>query len=702
MNRDHRIPRVSPVLNVKRVEGNRHAGASDARRKNHMLRVPPARCNISAAVSLLANEILTEIPGRADGAAGLDRLRRRLNSTKAAVWICDSEGARRVFASGDAKKAQPCVILELDHTAVAIQRLRRAGALLCRAGEVTGLEQLVPGGVDSFAVAATAFGDRQTAVLAVGWPVAVPPCVTAEAVPLQVAASLLACTLAESPQPVVSGGLPDAIMASLPDPIAVINREGIITAVNAAWSESAARQGNGALGGLGPGANYLDACRRASAIGPPASAGLFDGITAVSTGALDRFQTVYKDAVHGEGLLAVITAAPLRHPGGGAVIAHSEITNQAVGDAADRISESRFRRLTDGMPVPLFVIGLDGRVLHANQQWRDAADDRGGDGSGTASWTHAMDADTQARAASALAKAVQHRERLDIDLRLKGADGSYRWWTCTLAPRFGADGEVDSYVGTCHDVTGSRRKHSMLREVTRKLVVAQEEERARIARELHDDLGQQLALLASHLGVLKPTNLRRVLEYARGSLSEMADTLTTLSHQLHPGKLRLLGLAKSLQGLCREIARDHGVRIDLDTRDVPADLAEECGMTFYRIAQEALRNAVKHSGATTIAVELARKAAKLMLRISDDGKEFDLMTSPGSGLGLLTMRERVELAGGVLTVEPTQPRGTTIRVLLPIVRSAAAERPAPPAVAMPKPVPIPAPATRTHAGHGIR
>jgi signal transduction histidine kinase len=113
---------------------------------------------------------------------------------------------------------------------------------------------------------------------------------------------------------------------------------------------------------------------------------------------------------------------------------------------------------------------------------------------------------------------------------------------------------------------------------------------------------------------------------------------------------------------------ENGVRIEFDTRRVPRDLPEDCGVSLFRVAQEALRNAVKHSGATAIVVRLAATRSQLTMRITDNGKGFDPLTSQASGIGLLTMRERVELVDGTLAVEPARPHGTTIRVVVPIVR----------------------------------
>ena len=269
---------------------------------------------------------------------------------------------------------------------------------------------------------------------------------------------------------------------------------------------------------------------------------------------------------------------------------------------------------------------------------------------------------------AALDAAVNGRAALRRNCGSQGVDGRYRWWALTLVPRFARGGAVDGCVGVFDDVTATRHMQATLGDVARKLIAAQEAECARIARELHDDLGQQVALLATQLDMLKPASpSERELEDARGSLQTLARSLTSLSHQLHPGKIRLLGVARTLEGLCREMGGQSEVRIDFGTRRVPRDLPEACGVSLFRVAQEALRNAVKHSGATAIVVRLAATRSHLTLRVTDNGKGFDPLTSQASGIGLLTMRERVELVNGTLAVEPAHPHGTTIRVVVPIV-----------------------------------
>ena len=667
-------------------------------RSHRLVKALPAHCDIASAVASLANELLAMFPAR-DGAALLDRLRRRLSASEAVVWACEGHAIRRVLWSGEGPLAPPEANIDVDPGGAGIQRLRHAGTVVCRAGDVTGLEHLVPAGVQSFAAAATVGGAAVTYVLVVGWPAAVPPCHATDAVPLQVATAMLAGTLTVSFPAVELDATSEAIFASLPDPVAVVDRAGRLIAANARWTAAAATGAIGTLDMPGPSADYVESLRRAAHNGAPEAAGLVEGIAAVGAGTLDRFQTMYRYTGEGEERGAAITVTPLRHLRGGAVITYTEVPHQAVSQMAETLGGAKFHRLADEVPIPLIVINPQGQLVQANQPWWDAVGDRVGRARGRVKWTDAFDADAKASASAALHAAVSGRVGRDIELRLKGVDGRYRWWALTLAPRFAHGGVVDGCVGVCHDVTATRHMEATLGEVAKKLIAAQEAERARIARELHDDIGQQVALLATQLDTLRPAS-HRELESARGGLHALAQSLTSLSRQLHPGKIRLLGIVRTLGSLCREMGGEHGVQIDFDTRRVPRDLPEDCGVSLFRVAQEALRNAVKHSGATKIVVRLMATRSHLTMRITDNGKGFDPLTTQAAGIGLLTMRERVELVGGTLAVEPARPHGTTIRVVVPIVvpfvtaHARATGASLLPAAAAPRPVAVAVPGAR--------
>ena len=206
-----------------------------------------------------------------------------------------------------------------------------------------------------------------------------------------------------------------------------------------------------------------------------------------------------------------------------------------------------------------------------------------------------------------------------------------------------------------------------LRRLTGRLLQAQEDESRRIARELHDDLGHRLALLAVEMDVL-----RQRLPEAAGmqeplrQIRQLSSSVHELAHQLHPAKLEQLGLAAAIGGLCRELTHHHGLTIEFTEHEIPPAIPPEVALCLYRIAQEALANAIKHSGAELVQVELSGTADMMSLRIVDDGTGFDPELLQGQGgLGLVSMRERVSHLGGQLTIDSQPSRGTRLHALVP-------------------------------------
>ena len=212
-----------------------------------------------------------------------------------------------------------------------------------------------------------------------------------------------------------------------------------------------------------------------------------------------------------------------------------------------------------------------------------------------------------------------------------------------------------------------RVSYDRIRHLSRRLLGEQEAERARIARELHDDINQQIAILSielDRLGAdqLQPHEAKRVsraLETARGIEKSVRD----LSHRLHPSRLQLIGLVASLESLRAELSSPH-LSIAFQHHNVPAQIDHEIALCLFRVAQEALANAVRHSEARHVWLELTGEPSSVALTITDDGKGFDVVGVSNTGLGLISMRERVESVGGILEIQ-TAASGTRLRVTAP-------------------------------------
>jgi len=212
-----------------------------------------------------------------------------------------------------------------------------------------------------------------------------------------------------------------------------------------------------------------------------------------------------------------------------------------------------------------------------------------------------------------------------------------------------------------------------LSELGGRLIDAQEEERARIARELHDDLGQRMALLQINVERFKQDTVelsskaRRELNNIAELTSECSSELHDISHQLHPSRLDTLGLVATLRSFCKEFSLQHHLRVQFVHQDVPEQVPKDISLCLFRVVQEGLRNVVKHSGAAEVAVELARHGDQIDLCISDAGAGFDpAFTKVDAGLGLISMRERLRLVGGHLSIESEVSHGTRIRARTPL------------------------------------
>ena len=212
-----------------------------------------------------------------------------------------------------------------------------------------------------------------------------------------------------------------------------------------------------------------------------------------------------------------------------------------------------------------------------------------------------------------------------------------------------------------------RHVEGELHELSGRLIAAQEEERARISRELHDDLSQRMARLLirlerwgqamGELSAKSRAQFDTIVEMA----SEMSASLRDLSHLLHPATLAPLGLVPSIAGLCRELSEQQHLTVKFDHDDIAKDMPSDLSLCLFRVVQESLRNVVKHSGASEARVALVRKENQIELCVEDFGCGFDMENlRRGGTLGLTSMRERARLAGGELSIESEPGRGTRI------------------------------------------
>jgi PAS domain S-box-containing protein len=361
------------------------------------------------------------------------------------------------------------------------------------------------------------------------------------------------------------------------------------------------------------------------------------------------------------------------------VAEHASTTDElrAVLDAARlaetrlRESEERFRLIADNAPVLIWMSSASRLHTFFNKGWLDFTGRSHADEAGNG-WVSNVHPDDRARAVDVYASAFDRRADFAIEYRLRRHDGEYRWIAGRAVPRLDVQGAFAGYIGSGIDITERKLNETWRQAFSGRLIDAQEQERARIARELHDDFGQRLLLL--QLGIeqlgqdLPELSLaaRQQLHDLVGMATEIATEIHGLSHQLHPSTLEVLGPVAALKSLCASFEEQHQLRVRFVHRNVPDQIAKDVGLSLFRVAQEALRNVVKHSGVDEATIVLSGLGDQLELHVSDAGAGFEPTAMRGhAGIGLVSMRERLRPFGGLLQIESAPSRGTRIDVRVP-------------------------------------
>jgi PAS domain S-box-containing protein len=262
--------------------------------------------------------------------------------------------------------------------------------------------------------------------------------------------------------------------------------------------------------------------------------------------------------------------------------------------------------------------------------------------------------------------------RADED-RWDGPDGPH-WARWEVRPWKTPEGTVGGILVLAEDITRRKQIEEMLSGMSRKLIAAQELERARIGRELHDDINQRLALLAVELDLWGKEGSRSKfsehLSHAQSRITEICKDVQALSHRLHSSKLDYLGLTAAAKSFCKELSETAKVEVRFHHSAVPSIMPKEVSLCLFRVLQEGLQNAVKHSGVRVFHVNLRGIPHGLELTVSDDGIGFDEHKgSSRHGLGLISMRERLQMVVGVLDIKTHPGGGTTISARVPLERA---------------------------------
>ncbi len=330
-------------------------------------------------------------------------------------------------------------------------------------------------------------------------------------------------------------------------------------------------------------------------------------------------------------------------------------------------SENRFRAIAATTPSLLWICGKDGKVTYLNDRRIDFTGRDPKTGFADA-WTTFVHPDDLQNVLTANSQGIERREGFSKEYRLRRRDGVYRWMLDIAAPRTNGDGSFAGFIGSATDVTDQKLAQAALEKMGGKLIEAQEKERSRIARELHDDICQRLALLSLELEqVNQVSKLNGGFAEIQQHCSEIAADVQALSHQLHSSKLDYLGLEAALRSFCEEFSHMHGVKVEFTPVNVPHPLPGEIALPLFRVAQEALQNAVKYSGVRQFSVDLRGTPEQVQLEVSDAGTGFNVgAATQNGGLGLVSMQERIHLVKGAFSIE-SKNTGTRIIAIVPLV-----------------------------------
>jgi PAS domain S-box-containing protein len=343
-------------------------------------------------------------------------------------------------------------------------------------------------------------------------------------------------------------------------------------------------------------------------------------------------------------------------------------------------SENRFRQLFEQASVGVVLESLEGRLTIVNPAfcamfgYSEAELHQ----MSCAQLSHPEDSAAEAPLFRELCAGT--RSSYQIDKRFFRKDGTIVWGRASVSLLKPKDASQPFIIGMLKDISTLKQRDQELVTLTGRLIEAQEDERRRISRELHDDIGQQAAAIAADLCALRETLARGLHDSASGLAdivsqlaTELATSIHKLSHELHSSRLQYLGLASALRDLCDKLAAQHRLTIELSVDCQVDRLPEPVELCMFRIAQEALSNVVKHSGATTAFVKVGMHGKTMSLCVADDGIGFD-PGAPPAGIGLTSMRERLRLMGGELFINSSSESGTELiaQINLPTRKAAAA------------------------------
>jgi PAS domain S-box-containing protein len=394
---------------------------------------------------------------------------------------------------------------------------------------------------------------------------------------------------------------------------------------------------------------------------------------------VDHFHTIRKRK-DGSLVDVSLTISPVRDLSGrviGASKVARDITSQKQVEQALRESEQRFRVITDASPIMVWMAGTDKLCYYFNKGWLDFVGRtlEQESGNGWAENVHPEDFD---RCLQVYVRNFEARRPFEMEYRMRHHTGQYRWILDRGVPRYAPDGTFEGYVGGCLDIHDQKQAAEKIRiadDMTR-LMKAQDEERRRIARELHDSAGQTLAVLGMRLAQLihRADVIAPELASERKEIQAMVQQLhreiRTTSYLLHPPLLDECGLASALKLYVEGLLERSPISITLDITDNVGRLPNNLELAIFRMVQECLTNIHRHSGSKTARIRISRERESVRIHVQDHGKGISPerlleIQSRGSGVGIMGIRERIRQFHGEMKIESNGP-GTSVIVSIPI------------------------------------
>ncbi len=455
--------------------------------------------------------------------------------------------------------------------------------------------------------------------------------------------------------------------------VAVLNGFGTILYVNRAWREFAVQHGF-TVNPYGVGSNYLSVRRITTDTSIKESGLIAEGVDKVLLGTMSEFQHEYLNHNSIDRRWIRVHAARFDLPRACRVlITHEDVTECRQTTEIRQKAAEHLQRLLDATHIlpweadfstSLFTyVGEQAVTIlgYPLEEWYESD-----------FWSRRLHADDRDRAIATSNSYIETRNNYELEYRMIARDGRTVWLHNVVS--VDREGGVPKAIrGFSIDITESKLKEAALSELSGRLINAQEEERRRLARELHDDLNQRMALLSIEIEQLgqkvRPAALRQRLENLQCQAQEISADIHRMSYKLHPSKLDHLGLSAAIKSLCQELSNAGQIEVHFCEHEAAVNVPADITLCVFRIAQEALRNCVKHSGANVARVDLSCGEDKITLSVTDDGSGFDVKSeSMRKGLGFTSMRERLRIVNGTMCVTSRPMEGTRIEVSVPLKR----------------------------------